>query len=249
MSRIFFDGSSGVSSDMILGALLRLGADADRVASALRGLGSLEFRLKTDTVERRGVTGYAARIEIIGAEPSHAGGGPPGHAHASYRDVAALFERASIDPVAKGYALAAYRALATAEAAAHGTTTDEVHFHEVGSPRAVYTVTGAAIAAGLLGATDFACGALTDGSGHVVCSHGEIPVPVPAVRELLKLTDIPLRSDENIRTELVTPTGLALLIGFGCRYADDAPPSRSVEGYGFGTRDVGLLGAVRAVLI
>jgi uncharacterized protein (DUF111 family) len=115
----------------------------------------------------------------------------------------------------------------------------------------VYTVTGAAIAAGLLGAARFTCGALTDGSGAVECSHGTIPVPVPAVRELLKQTDIPLVSDADINTELVTPSGLALLIGFGCRYshAGDGPYTpRDAVGYGFGTRDTGLLGAVCAIL-
>jgi uncharacterized protein (DUF111 family) len=136
-----------------------------------------------------------------------------------------------------------------AEAAAHGVAIDEVHFHEVGSPRAVYTAVGVAVAAEMLGAEEFTCGALKDGSGTVKCSHGTIPVPVPAVRELLKQTDIPLHSDTNIRTELVTPSGLALLIGLGCRHASDAGDHRPASvGYGFGTRDTGLLGAVKATL-
>jgi uncharacterized protein (DUF111 family) len=164
--------------------------------------------------------------------------------------VATLIDAADIGSSAKSYALAAYAALAEAEAAAHGVTTNEVHFHEVGSPRAIYTVTGVAIAAELLGVTDFSCGELRDGSGVIECSHGTIPVPVPAVRELLKRTDLPLVSDPDIGTELVTPTGLALLIGLGCRYVRDggAPGQVRSVGYGFGTRDSGLLGAVRATL-
>jgi uncharacterized protein (DUF111 family) len=272
---------------MLLGALLHFVGDADAVAAELRGLGLCEFRLRVNTVERKGVTGYAAAVEIAsppagGAraestpshgrhERDHSHGHDHDddhhhhHTHIAYRDVAALISDADIGSKAKGYALAAYRALAEAEAAAHGTTTDEIHFHEVGSPRAIYTVTGAAIAAELIGVTDFTCGALTDGSGSVECAHGTIPVPVPAVRELLKQTEIPLVSDPAIKTELVTPSGLALLIGFGCRYVkSDAVPSGEsgpfnpsdpfarnespVTGYGFGSRDTGLLGAVRAVL-
>jgi uncharacterized protein (DUF111 family) len=236
---------------MMLGALVHLGAGADRVASELRALGPEDFRLNVRTVERRGVMGYAATVEIIGEDPAHPRNGGHTHSHTSYRDIAERIERAAIGPGAKRYALAAYRALAVAEAAAHGVTPDEIHFHEVGSPRAVYTVTGAAIAAELLGVTAFTCGALTDGSGMVECSHGTIPVPVPAVRELLKRTDIPLYIDANIETELVTPSGLALIVGLGCRYArtdsDSGAEGLSI-GYGFGARDTGLLGAVRAIL-
>jgi uncharacterized protein (DUF111 family) len=189
-------------------------------------------------------------VDIIGRQTGiH---DPSGHVHVAYRDIARLIEGAVIGPVAKRHVLAAYHALAVAEAAAHGTTPDDVHFHEVGSPRAVYSVTGAAIAAELLGITDFTCGVLTDGSGRVECSHGVIPVPVPAVRELLKQTGIPLVSDPKITTELVTPSGLALLIGLGCRYArrgDGFASSLGRVGYGFGSRDVGLLGAVTASLL
>jgi uncharacterized protein (DUF111 family) len=259
---------------MVLGALIRLGANPDQVASELRGLGVAEFRLRVNTVERRGVSGYAATVDIIGGPEiahhsshhsheatgfvSRQSGRPADthdshrHSHTAYSEIADRIGGASIGAIAKKYALAAYRALAIAEAAAHGVTIDEVHFHEVGSPRAIYSVTGAAIAADLLGVTDFTCGALTDGSGTIVCSHGTIPVPVPAVRELLKQTDIPLVSDTKIKTELVTPSGLALLIGLGCRYEQrDSNPAQSSAktGYGFGARDTGLLGAVAATLI
>jgi uncharacterized protein (DUF111 family) len=239
---------------MVLGALLHLGADPDEVASELRGLGIADFRLNVNAVEKRGVSGYAATIVIGGRpEPTH----DPAHhshrhSHTSYHEIADMIGGASISPAAKKYALAAYRALAIAEAAAHGVTVDEVHFHEVGSPRAIYSVTGAAIAAGLLGVTDFTCGALTDGSGEIECSHGTIPVPVPAVKELLKQTDIPIISDTKIKTELVTPSGLALLIGLGCRYRQkDVEPTEPSDktGYGFGSRDAGLLGAVAATII
>jgi uncharacterized protein (DUF111 family) len=241
---------------MILGALIHLGADADEVAACLRGIGATEFRLRVNAVERRGVSGYGAQVEIIG------GGAAGAHAHTAYRYIKYTLYAADIPSRAKGYALAAYRAIATAEAAAHGTTTEEVRFHEVGSPRALYTITAAAIAADLLqektGAADYTCGTLTDGSGTIECSHGIIPVPVPAVKELLKQTDIRLVSDPSVTTEMVTPSGLALLIGLGCRPAQDPVPRSMAEqthsphspkiGYGFGTRDTGRLGAVRATL-
>jgi uncharacterized protein (DUF111 family) len=247
---VHFDCSSGVASDMILGALIHLGADPEEVESGLKGLGLAEFCLRVSAVERRGVSGYAAAIDIIGVPAG--GDAPPHHPHTAYRDIADRIGRASIARTAKEHALAAYRALAIAEAAAHGVAIGEVHFHEVGSPRAVYSVVGAAIAADVLGATGFTCGALTDGSGVVECSHGTIPVPVPAVRELLKQTDIPLVSDAKIKTELVTPSGLALLIGLCSRYEPKNAEHRGSSGktgYGFGSKDVGLLGAVAATII
>jgi uncharacterized protein (DUF111 family) len=234
---------------MVLGALIHLGANPDEVASELKALGLAEFRLNVNAVERQGVSGYAASIEIIGspttAHNSHH------HSHAAYHEIADIIDRASITPTAKKYAFAAYHALAIAEAAAHGVTIDEVHFHEVGSPRTVYSVAGAAIAADMLGATEFTCGTLTDGSGTIKCSHGTIPVPVPAVKELLKQADIQLISDKKIKTELVTPSGLALLIGLGCHHKQrEANPTNSHKktGYGFGARETGLLGAVAATL-
>jgi uncharacterized protein (DUF111 family) len=256
-------------------------------------------------VGRRGIL-KADEVQIIGAAKedglsplsSHpaqpAAPAPPhgahshSHAHASYREIQAAIDSAEISPGAKNFAQAAYRAIAKAEAAVHGMTLDDVRFHEVGSARTIYAIAGAAIAADILtgkfGVTAFTCGTLTDGSGTIVCSHGTIPVPVPAVRELLKQTDIPLLSDPQIKTELVTPSGLGLLIGLGCR-ATQAPTTQEAAqaptaqgaaqapttqgaaqattttqgalqtlgsfqrvGYGFGTRDTGLLGAIRATL-
>jgi uncharacterized protein (DUF111 family) len=273
---------------MVLGALIHLGADADAVASELHGLGAAlrksgidfgEFHLHLSTVERQGVSGYAASIQITGwaqgpaqGEDSHGAQGDGSlvspllpeaehgahshshahtsgaqvaqgdgslvspllsaaehgahshsHAHTSYREIRTAIDNSEIGAKAKGYAQAAYRAIAVAEAAAHGTALEDIHFHEVGSARTIYAIVGAAIAADMLagkyGVTGFTCGTLMDGSGTIVCSHGTIPVPVPAVRELLKQTDIPLVSDPDIKTELVTPSGLGLLIGLGCRAA------------------------------
>jgi uncharacterized protein (DUF111 family) len=245
---------------MVLGALIHLGADADEIASGLRGIGHSEFRLRVNAVERLSVTGYSAAIEIIGSK----GGGADsyeGHSHTSYSQIKTIIDQADIGVKAKSYTEAAYRAIAHAEAAAHGVNLENVHFHEVGSPRALYTITAVMAAAELIedkyGIKGFSCGKISDGSGYIECSHGTIPVPVPAVRELLKQTDIPLISDPSVNTEMVTPSGLGVLIGLGCRYeaepatekinaAPAAPPQRT--GYGFGTRDTGKLGAVRATL-
>jgi uncharacterized protein (DUF111 family) len=264
----------GAEADVVSSELRGLRPSAERAGIALG-----EFRLRVRTAGRQGVTGYNAAIEVAGgghlhvaggghgatqagggygggARPhsdGHSSGGGHSHGHTPYLGIREAIDGADIGARAKRYAQAAYLAIAKAEAAAHGTTIDEVHFHEVGSPRTLYAIVASAIAAALVeerfGVVGFTCGAITDGSGTVECSHGIIPVPVPAVRELLKQTDIPLNSDPSINTEMVTPSGLGLLIGLGCRFGAE-PEARSAqrEGYGFGTRDTGLLGAVRAVL-
>jgi uncharacterized protein (DUF111 family) len=245
---LYFDCGSGVSGDMALGALIHVGADADAITRALKTLEFTAFSLEARSVRRNGVTGVSVNITTRDETPhAHDPGGAP-HDHTSYRRIVEILDGSRLSGRAKHLAKRVYRAIAEAESRVHGGALEDATFHEVGSARTLYTITGCAVAADLIGATAFASGPVCDGKGHIECSHGLIPVPVPAVLELFKQTDIPLVVDADVTTEMVTPSGLGILVGFGASYAPRAPFKPLKTGYGFGTRDTGRFGAVRVLL-
>jgi len=208
--------------------------------------------IKFDVEIEGEVTGDELRVTGEGPEP-HAHAPEHGaHAHAesppvtrhpspvtsphhrrSYRDIRAMLETSGLTGGEKEKALAIFARLAEAEAKVHGTTPDEVHFHEVGAIDSIVDVAGTAIALTQLGVERITVSALPLGSGFVRSQHGVIPVPGPATIELL--TGFPVRPGKG-NGEMVTPTGAAILAALAVP-AEPAPPM-VVEriGYGAGTK-------------
>ncbi|EKD81038.1 MAG: hypothetical protein ACD_39C02015G0001, partial [uncultured bacterium] len=136
------------------------------------------------------------------------------HHHASHRglkEITALIEQADISKSARQLAIECFRVLAEAEAEIHGKTVDEVHFHEVGARDSIADIVGAAICFDDLNISKVYVSPVHLGSGVVKCAHGVMPVPAPATALLLK--GLPVVFDSDIRFELTTPTGAALLKG------------------------------------
>ena len=131
--------------------------------------------------------------------------------------------------------ITAFRKLAEAEAAVHGTTPDKVHFHEVGAVDAIVDICGACLAFHLLNIDKVICAPIALGSGTVKCEHGIMPVPVPAVCKLL--TDVPSYTGP-VAKELTTPTGAAIIRAICDTFDESASGSLTITGYGAGTRDI-----------
>jgi uncharacterized protein (DUF111 family) len=129
----------------------------------------------------------------------------------------------------------------------HETSLEDVAFHEVGRPQAIFTILAIALAYEILGSPKVSCGAVRDGQGVIETAHGVIPVPVPAVLAMAKNTEIPILIDSSVSTEMVTPSGYAVLIGLGAEYVKEFAIAPDAVGYGFGNRDTGRLPAVRAM--
>ncbi|MEA4923649.1 MAG: nickel insertion protein [Eubacteriaceae bacterium] len=197
---IYIDCTNGISTDMVLNALIDLGADEKIIEEQINALGDL---------------------------PHHRG----------YKDIKKMLETSSADEEVKKKALLVYGAIARAEAEVHGETLDTVHFHEVGRDEAIRNIVSVAAALKVLGVDKIYCSEIHDGHGTIKCSHGIIPVPVPAVTALKKQCDH-VFCEDDINTEMVTPGGLALLIGIGAVKSD--PPKKIIKtGVGKGTRDIG----------
>ncbi|MDR1573192.1 MAG: LarC family nickel insertion protein [Clostridiales Family XIII bacterium] len=165
----------------------------------------------------------------------------------SFRDIRALIENSALNDNVKRLSIAIFTVIAEAEAAVHDIPTENVVFHEVGALDSIVDIVGAAVCVDMLGADEVLCSPVHDGSGFIRCRHGMIPVPVPAVMEMLKGSGIRIVG-EDVPTEMVTPTGFGILKGLGARCT--RLPELRVEGvgYGFGKRDTGRFNALRVIL-
>jgi pyridinium-3,5-bisthiocarboxylic acid mononucleotide nickel chelatase len=232
MKRIaFWDCFSGISGDMALGALVDAGLDVDQLRAALRRLNVGGWEIAAERVVGYGVAG--TRLRVSTAEQRT-------HRHLS--DIAAILDASALDADVRERALRIFERLADAEAAVHGTTRDAVHFHEVGALDAIVDIVGIAIGLKLLGIERVFASALPLGSGWMNIAHGTIPIPGPAVLRLLGDVGAPIQPDDT-PFELTTPTGAAIL----AEIATFRRPAMTIQatGYGFGTRDIGRLNAVR----
>lgn len=178
-------------------------------------------------------------------EHSHHG---HGHHHEARNllDIESLIDESGIKQSVKDFGKKVFREIAKAEAKVHNKEIHEVHFHEVGAVDSIVDIVGIAICLELLGVEKVYSSALHDGHGFIKCQHGTIPVPVPAVMEMLVGSGIPL-VQTDINTELVTPTGMGIIkcvaAGFGKMPVMDV---KSV-GYGMGKRDTGGFNALRVM--
>ena len=193
MRLAYLDCFSGISGDMFLGALIHAGLDPEQLRAELAKLGLDEFELTAERAWRSAMEGVHVVVKTAeGADPPHRG----------LSDIKAILAGSALAPETKEWATAVFTRLAEAEAAVHGTTVDDVHFHEVGAVDAIVDIVGAVAGLACLGVDEVHCSRLVLGRGLQRCAHGEMPVPVPATLELLK--DAPVVFSD-LEGELVTP--------------------------------------------
>lgn len=232
MSRIaYFDCFSGISGDMTLGALIDAGLDLDQLRTELDKLKLSGWQLHAERVVSYGIAG--TRLHVETAEQ---------HVHRRLSDIAEILGASALDADVHDRAMAVFTRLADAEATVHGTEREQIHFHEVGALDAIIDIVGAVAGLKLLGVSEVYASALPLGSGWINAAHGRIPVPGPAVLQLLGAVQAPLQPDQT-PFELVTPTGAALLAELA-RFTQP-PLLLQATGYGLGQRDIGRLNAVR----
>jgi uncharacterized protein (TIGR00299 family) protein len=233
VSRIaYFDCYSGISGDMALGALIDAGVDADRLRSELAKLGLPGLEVQVQRVSRGGLVGTHVRIVSHEAHP-------PARRLA---DVETIIMGSELAPPVQRRAVATFVRLGKAEAAVHGIPIEEVHFHEVGAADAIADIVGFAIGLEQLAVERCCASSLPMGHGMVQSAHGLLPLPAPATLELLASVEAPVRH-VDIQTELVTPTGAALL---AANASFEHPPMRVQRvGIGIGTRELPWPNALR----
>ena len=208
---------------MILGAMVAAGADSRLLEEQLSLLGLHGYKIEFEIVDRSGISATHARVQT-----------PHEHAHRHLRDILKIIYDSLLSESDKTRAAKIFSRLGEAEAKVHNVPVAKVHFHEVGALDAIIDVVGAAICFDLLGIERFVSSPFHVGSGTVEMEHGRFPVPPPAVAELLK--DVPMYSTD-IKGELVTPTGAAIITTVCSRYGPIPNMKLEHTGYGAGTRE------------
>jgi uncharacterized protein (TIGR00299 family) protein len=219
MTIAYFDCFSGISGDMILGALVDLGVESEFLKNELEKLDITGYSFDVKKVEKNHITASDVYISVKQDEQ---------HSR-SFKDIIKLIDKSSLDKDVKDLSKKIFKRLAEAEGKVHNTSIDKVHFHEVGAVDSIIDIVGSVIGLKKLGVEQIFCSQLPLGSGFVKCSHGIIPIPAPATTELLR--NIPVyQSDAD--HEMVTPTGAAIITtiadGFG------KMPSMKIAKVGYG---------------
>lgn len=273
MKIAYFDCFSGISGDMVLGALVDAGLDPALLQAELDKLELPGFSLIFQRTSRQAIAATLAQVRLGGdpiapdrehhlepgqgrdhdhphphphppslayehaAPPGQAHDPDPGqgHGHHHLGDILGRIRNSRLDAVVKERACRIFERLAEAEAQVHGLPPDQVHLHEVGAMDAVADIVGAVAGLHLLGVEKVYSSPLRDGTGLVRCAHGRYPVPVPGVLALCR--GVPFEQTQ-IRAELVTPTGAAIITTLAAAYGP-APPFRLERvGYGAGRRQL-----------
>lgn len=215
----YFDCFSGISGDMALGALLSAGASEAVLREVWSSLPLQGWRYQIEKATVNGIEAVDVTILCEEEQP---------HRHLS--DVLEIIHSSLASDRAKGWAGEVFRRLAEAEANVHGTTPDRIHFHEVGAVDAIADILGVCVLLDALGVDAVECSPLPMSRGLVRAEHGVIPVPPPAVMELLK--GVAVVPDDTVQGETVTPTGAGLMVTLARRFGGF--PRMRIERVGYG---------------
>ncbi len=221
MKIAYLDCFSGVSGNMLLGALLHAGLPEEVLQKTLAELKLSGWQLDIKPVT---ISDLQACLVQVHAEKTTE--------HRHLHHIRTILEQSDLPQAVIIRAAAVFTRLAEAEALVHGTTPEKIHFHEVGAVDAIIDVVGVVAGFHYLGITKIVCSPLPMPGGWVHCEHGDLPLPAPAVCELLK--GIPVYGDP-LEQELVTPTGAALVAEFASSYGSMPPMILEQTGYGAGT--------------
>lgn len=245
MKTLYIQCSMGAAGDMLMAALFEL-LSAEQQKAFLRKINSLGIpgvSVAAEPSVRGGIRGTHMRVEINGEEEGsghhhdhhqHSHNHNGSHGHNGPAEIRSIIEKMDVSEGVKRDALAVYNLIGQAESQVHGQPMEHIHFHEVGSLDAVTDVVGNCLLMEMIGADTIAVSPVHVGSGTVKCAHGILPVPAPATALLLR--GIPSYSGD-VRGELCTPTGAALLKHFGQSFGPMPAMTLEKTGYGMGTKD------------
>jgi hypothetical protein len=231
----WFHCFAGIAGDMALGSLVDAGADLALVERELNGLPVGGWRVEAVPTTRSGIA--CTRVEVHTSDRSVV---------RTYGHIVGLITEARLPQRARDRALATFARLAEVEGRLHRRPQSQVHFHEVGSVDAIVDIVGTCLALEVLGVDEVRSSPVAQGSGMVRSAHGVLPVPAPAVVELLRGAPT---FGTNLPVELTTPTGAALLAALGSGWGPMPTMEITASGFGAGARELdGLPNAVQVVL-
>lgn len=257
MKTLYLDCGMGAAGDMLSAALIELFDDPQSMVDKLNGIGIPDVRFSLEKAVKCGITGAHMHVHVHGTEEhaehhdhdhdhSHTHEHHHDHHHSSVAEITHIIaDHLSLPEEVKQNALRVFTMIAEAESHVHGVPVTDIHFHEVGTMDAVADVVCVSYLLHELQVGQVIASPVQTGTGQVHCAHGVLPVPAPATAYLLR--GIPIYSGE-IRGELCTPTGAALLKAFVTRFGDMPVMRTHAIGYGMGTKDFPAANCIRAML-
>lgn len=255
---LYLDPSiSGISGDMFLGACIEIGLDPQHLESELRKLQLHEpWKCDLTRTSRADITGTKLDFRDEGHSHPHNHNHEHQHSHdhdhahshdhqhhhthehvhgRHFTTIRDLIESSKLSPTVKQRAVSMFERVGHAEASIHGKTLEDIHFHEVGALDSILDIVGAAVAVEALGIEQITSAVPVDGHGSIECAHGTFPVPAPAT---LKILEGKPMNQIDVASELITPTGAAILAEFASSYGPLGEAQIIKSGYGLGTRDL-----------
>lgn len=223
MRTLYLEGTSGISGDMTVAALLDLGGDREGLLRMLKSMPLQGYHVEIGRTEKCGIA--ACDFDVIMDEHPHE--------HRHLADIYEIIERTDTEEEVKALAKRMFEIVAEAEAKAHDLPVEKVHFHEVGAVDSIVDIMSAAYLIESLQIDRAVISKLREGTGQVRCQHGILPVPVPAVINILKSSGLPVLLTET-EGEMITPTGAAIAAALQ-EYGEKAPNSTRPQGRLVGT--------------
>jgi uncharacterized protein (TIGR00299 family) protein len=266
MKTLYLDIFSGISGDMLISALLDLGADFRELERELKKLRLDGYHLHIKRGQKSQISGVKFDVHLEddhdhdhnhphdhvhghshghGHEHTHEHGHSHSHSHSheeehehgrNHAEIRKLIQDSALSDWVKEKSLNVFQRIAVAEGKIHGVPAAEVHFHEVGAVDSIVDIVGACLALELLGKPRVLAGPVVEGTGWIDCAHGRFPIPAPATLEILGAAGIGVTQSEEPH-ELVTPTGAALLAEFAESFGPMHGLVAQKIGFGLGTRD------------
>lgn len=273
MKVLYYDCFSGISGDMNLGAMIDIGVDRDYLLRELSKLNLKGYSIKIYDDMRKGITGIKVDVitdehdrrgvqtENTGNERQHIHGDhdhehmhehvhvddyeEEHHFHRGLREIEDIINNSDLNENIKKISINIFRKIGAAEAKVHGKNLNEIEFHEVGAVDSIVDIVGAAICFDYLKVDKIMSSSIEVGGGFVRCDHGLLPVPAPAVVEILKGIPIKLGA---VPFETTTPTGAAILAASVSEFTDKKTFITEKVAYGVGGRDTDIPNVLRVFL-
>lgn len=255
MKTLYFDCSSGISGNMTLGALLEILGDEDYLLNELDKLNIDGYKIEISKKVKNGITGTYVDV-ILDHEDNHEHDHSHNHSnhehghehesehehhhhheHRNLNDINKIIDESKLDDKVKDLAKRIFLRVAKAESKVHNKPLDEVHFHEVGAIDSIVDIVGTAILINKINPDNIISSVVNDGYGFIECAHGTMAVPVPATSEIFASSNVKFRQID-IDTELVTPTGAAIIAELAKDFTTLPAMVTEKIGWGAGYKDL-----------
>lgn len=243
MKILYFDCSSGICGNMTLGALLDIIDDENYFFNEIKKLNLDGYKIEISKKESYGINGRYVNVIVDGKDEygnihHHEHNHHHNHKHRNLNDVNEVIDKSSLDDKTKILAKEMFLKVANAESKVHGKLIDEVHFHEVGAIDSIIDIVGTAILINKINPDIIVSSVVNEGHGFIECAHGKMSVPVPATSQIFATENVRFKQID-VDTELVTPTGAAIISTLAKDYTIMPEMKLEKVGYGAGFKDIG----------